>query len=370
MKKIVIILILFCSVTLSAQNDYCFYFTETIKIENEIDIPSITDNGDGTVTLTHPNQDITDLFASYIIYGLTQSYPNSTDEEYLKYYTLTHSSKGLIEMIKTTISENIYLINSDYTSEFPFYSGFIDFIDGKEYIYSAIGQSSSEGGNCDNIFTCELDSITNDTNLSVLFTYDAASETLYLETESPSSCGNEFRIGFKPGINQSNGGSSQGQMQEWSIDNVVVSQGDTNDTCFWLESFLYNMLGVGCERDTYYGNISMYYSPEVEKIRFFRENVLFFTGILEFRDPNLSINESPLDIISVYETKDNPFLQVVNKENLNVTIQLFDVNGRVVVENQELIDNVINISILPQALYLIELTDATGNKEIVKFLKR
>lgn len=73
------------------QNDY-------IKIESTADIPAVTNNPDGTVTLALQDQNIIDIFAQHIIYDFHQAYPNANpDGELIKYYNIVHGNNALIK---------------------------------------------------------------------------------------------------------------------------------------------------------------------------------------------------------------------------------------------------------------------------------
>ncbi len=39
-----------------------------LRIEDPVNIPVITDNGDGTITLTHTESYVTELFSNYVNY--------------------------------------------------------------------------------------------------------------------------------------------------------------------------------------------------------------------------------------------------------------------------------------------------------------
>ncbi len=71
MKKVyyLLVFLLFHTFNGTAQKPVlCSIQYEYVKIENPANIPSVTNNEDGTVTLTHQDQIITDIFANYTIY--------------------------------------------------------------------------------------------------------------------------------------------------------------------------------------------------------------------------------------------------------------------------------------------------------------
>jgi len=89
------------AVLCALQNDY-------IKIESTADIPAVTNNPDGTVTLTLLDQNITYIFAQHIIYDFYQAYPNANrDGELIKYYTIVHGNRALINKLYNTSGQQI-----------------------------------------------------------------------------------------------------------------------------------------------------------------------------------------------------------------------------------------------------------------------
>lgn len=83
----------------------CATQIDYLKIE---DSATITTNTDGTVTITHQNLNITDIFAIYTIYDLYQANPNFTGELF-KYYNIVHGNRALINKLKNTVSPGVFV---------------------------------------------------------------------------------------------------------------------------------------------------------------------------------------------------------------------------------------------------------------------
>ena len=92
----------------------CPSYNSYIKIENTMDIPTISSNEDNTRSLAFAEDYITDLFSNYIVYHFYQTSPNSSSEDILKYYTITHNSKAIIEAIFTQIPSTTISIATGY----------------------------------------------------------------------------------------------------------------------------------------------------------------------------------------------------------------------------------------------------------------
>lgn len=372
MKICLNVLLTFLTVFASAQNSNCIGIEDIFKIENQSDIPTITDNGDGTITLTHPNQDITDLFAPYTIYNLEQSVPSSSNPDLLKYYDILHNSKDLMVDMQSAVFEDVYTVGTDYTTAFPFLDNFLDFIDGKQYEYSGYAQISSEGGNsCTNINTCPLNTFSDDFSFNVLFTFDEEDETLFIETEEATSCGNEFKIALKPGINTGSGGNTENQILTWNLVSVVLSDADSSEECYGPEMGFLDAFGITCTDKEYYGNIYFNFVPGIEKIRFFRENILFFTAALEFKDPELTINDNTLSTIFIYQSPGNEYLSISAPNQQHISATIYDISGKKVLDAAPFENEQLDISALQKsAVYFITLTTSNDMSKTVKFIKR
>ena len=90
-------------VTKGQQALLCDSYYSYIKIENTTDIPSVTTNPDHSLRLVFAEPYITDLFSNYTVHDFYQTSPNSPSEDILKYYTLSHNSKALVEDIFTLL---------------------------------------------------------------------------------------------------------------------------------------------------------------------------------------------------------------------------------------------------------------------------
>ena len=83
------------------QTILCPEIITQIKIDDTNNIPTVNENGDGTITLIHTEPYITDIFASYVIYDFYQYSPNSNPNgELFKYYSIAFQSKDLINNMK------------------------------------------------------------------------------------------------------------------------------------------------------------------------------------------------------------------------------------------------------------------------------
>ncbi len=173
----------------------CPAIISELKIENSSDIPETSPNPDGTFNLTFAQDYITALFSNYIIYDFYQTYPNSSSEEALKYFTLSYNSKSLAEDILTQIPFDVCKILSSYSFDTlpirtPINSEFIEAVEGNSYDVTQF-KSTSDADPCQNN-PCTLFDVPADFNFRVIFNYDVETELLIMESDGTTSCGNEF----------------------------------------------------------------------------------------------------------------------------------------------------------------------------------
>ena len=93
--------------------------------------------------------------------------------------------------------------------------------------------------------------------------------------------------------------------------------------------------------------------------------------IQEIKTSTLSVQEvTPLSNLTVYPNPFQDFLTIQTKEDNLTSVQLIDLNGRVI--KQETISGEsyqLNLDTLPQAVYILEITSEKG-KQSVKVVKK
>lgn len=177
----------------TAQNDY-------VKIENSQNIPSKSNNSDGTITLMHQDHNITAILADYVIYDFYQVFPNSTGELF-KYYTIVHGNRALINTLYNTVSQDVFIFDSEY-EYMPISSNLIALLDEKVYRLTKYCSNVPEVGK-----TCETNeqNSTDEFDLKIAFNYDPNTDIILAETADLTSCGNSFSIGLKGGFDDGSG---------------------------------------------------------------------------------------------------------------------------------------------------------------------
>ncbi|WP_299124972.1 hypothetical protein [uncultured Winogradskyella sp.] len=286
-----IVFILFALVGSAQQAVLCPLQKDYIKIENSDNIPTVTNNSDGTITLTHQDQTITDIFANYIIYDFYQAFPNSTGVLF-EYYDIVHKNKDLINELYNTVSSDVFFIEYEYDFT-PVSSNMIALLDGKTYKLSKFCSDIPEvGESCIN----NEQSVPDGFELKIEFNYDQNEDMIFAETVNISPCGNVFSIGLKGGVDECCYPVDIA-LQLWETDLGISTETDYDSgPCHSIEQWLYSMLDIGCQVYNI-GNIKIYPGDESGEIIIERETGVFSTDFMKFQEDNLSVDEFSSDSI-------------------------------------------------------------------------
>jgi len=96
----------------------------------------------------------------------------------------------------------------------------------------------------------------------------------------------------------------------------------------------------------------------------FCEDIPFSENLLAVTDNNMQ------PFVNVYPNLQEEMIKIISTNNINLTAKIFDVTGKTLLSQRVDSDGQINISILPQGIYLIHITDHTENYVITKkFIK-
>lgn len=347
------------AVLCSIQNVY-------IKIENPSNIPTVIDNGDGTVTLTHTDQNITDIFADYIIYDFYQSYPSSNPTgELFKYYTLSHGNKSLIQELNSYANPDVFIIDEiEQYNPTPISPDLIDLLDGKTYnLIKHCSESEESGSICPE----DEENVPVGFELKIAFTYNAEKDIVYAETEDLSSCGNYFSVGFKGGYDDGFN-PTENTLQLWESENGISTITDYEEPCHYIEDTLYSALDIGC-MEANYGNIIINFGTEDGQFVLERYNMIFATNFFTFEEDVLSIEENSSNRMQAFQTKGNPYLQISNLSNEPTTIEIYTLSGQKITNPVKFKNNSVNISHFANGIYFIKLSTLNNQQKVLKFLK-
>ena len=343
----------------------CSEQSSSIKIENVDDIPTVNDNGDGTLTLTQQDDNITEIFAQHIIYDFYQAYPNSNPNgELFKYYTLVFDSKDLMTELSAYADPDAFIV--DQYPNTTISSGLVDLLNNKTYRLIKYCTYSSEGG-----FPCpEGEQIVPDSfELKIAFQFDASNNTMHAVTVGLSSCGNSFSIGMKGGYDDGFG-TTDNTLQLWESEPGTSTLTDSNQSCHQIESQLYSLLDIGCNGDVNFGNIKVITdNGEAGQFVLERNNSLFAIDFITFEDVALSIEENRFNFLPPFQVKGNPYLQLSNRDNQPISIEIYNVSGQLVLTKRQFEANSIDLTNYTSGLYFIKLSDLNNQQKIFKFLK-
>ncbi|TXD85500.1 T9SS type A sorting domain-containing protein [Subsaximicrobium wynnwilliamsii] len=358
------ILLLFSCTAIAQENLLCPLLVDVVKIQQPAYIPIITNNTDGTVALSFPDQAITTIFAAYSIYDFYQSYPNSNpDGELFKYYSIAHDNKNLITELDTNVASDIFTFDLSYSTT-PISANLIDLLDGKTYELMQYCNNSTESGeNCEN----STYNVPEGFELQIDFGYDSENDMITAATSSLSPCGNAFAIGMKGGFDDSSA-ALDNTLQLWTTTEGTSSASESSDPCFQIELMLYSMLDIGCIAYNY-GNLSVNQNDENGQVILERENGTFSTDYMIFEEANLSVATETFSKMTPFQAEGNPYLQIRNAENQALNIEIFDLSGKRVLAETGFENDKINLSTYTNGLYFIKLSNLNNAQKVFKFLK-
>ncbi|WP_299366333.1 T9SS type A sorting domain-containing protein [Winogradskyella sp.] len=371
MKKIYIlhfILLISMRFGFSQMTIHCSNLRVELKIENITDIPTVTANNNGTISLNFSQQYITDIFENYDIYDFIQTSPTGS-EELQKYYHVYINSKGIIEDVMAQVpSITMTIFDEDFATislpiTMPIDSELISLVDGKTFDVTKYIETSD----ADPCFGCPLNNVPEDFNFRVNFNYDAANDVLYVESNEETSCGHSFHIGLKGG-NPNGYVDIDNMLQLWESYPAITTEIDSTEPCFYLESLIFNIFDIACSPlNAAYDNTFFILDFDTETLQLSREHVFFGSYIIELSQVNLSIDENAFPNMRPYRINGNPYLQISNLENEDsVAVEIFNISGQSIYSTNRFESNTINLLGYSKGLYFIKLSTSYGQQKVFK----
>lgn len=344
------------------QEHICPQIISSLKIENTNDIPTVIDNEDGTISLIHNEQYITDIFSNYVIYDFYQYSPSSNpDGELFKVYSIVYKSSELIKEMKEDIPPSIFNSYTDYDTQL-FNSELISFLDNKEFYISQSWINWSDSGSLN-----EKENVPTNFDLKIKFNYNSNDDLLLMQSIGETPCNNSFSIAIKETTN--------GSFILWEIYNTNTSS-NTAPNCE-IEKALYAILKIACDYIEYgYENLNLREQFSIKKenstLQLFANTITFGYLEITFEEEKLSTQSyNSIDNLSFYETKNSPYLQVKNLKNKELYIEITSLNGKTLFSKNQLKDNEININMLASGIYFIKILNPSSNQtKVFKFLKQ
>lgn len=351
---IILFLIYYCGYTQTP--NLCPEIVTHIKIKDTDNIPDLSDNGDGTITLTHTEKYITDIFASYVIYDFYRYFPNADPtSELSKYYTITFQSKNLINEMKQNIPSKIFDSYSSYNSS-PIDTGLVDFLDGKKFKLTSENHTSGKSSE-----SKRKDNIPSDFDLRVEFNYDNKNDLLLMESIALTPCDNSFLISLK-------GGENSTSLQLWKINSSIISETATIQSCSDTENSLYSMLDISCLGYNY-GDITASFNEVKNTLTLHRYNVIFGDDIFTFEEDVLSVDTPFIEDIKLIRSQKNHFIKFSNIKERGLYVEIFSVLGEKITGKIPYQNNTISLNSFQSGLYFIKLTNSNNNHKIFKYLR-
>ena len=340
-----------------------------LKIENSLNAPEVSDNGDGTITLTHNQQYITDIFAKYDIYDFYLKYP----ENYPEYYVIICNDKDLINELKENVpTATITTIEPMYAST-SISQDIITALDGVSF--DVLKHTTVSDETCtfycgENPFchVCILNNVSIDFNFSITFNYNAEKEVLYVKSDGISPCGNEFSIGLKGGepdyyLTQ----NGYPTLQLWETVYLNPSLSDNSQPCHTIESRLYYILGIS-SGGVNFNNMWVNIDQETNHLRLRKDNAVFGEEIVEFSEVRLSVEDKRFKNINLISSNSNPYINFSGIENSNFNIEVFNILGKKIIQETPFENNSTKLKSFPSGLYFIKLSSSENRFKTYKYV--
>ena len=352
-KTILITTFLFLNFNILFSQDYihCYELRTLVQIPDGNNIPIITTNTNGTITLTFPQQAITDIFANYEIYDFYPAVVNS-------FFYLKHNSKSLIEDVQNNVSPMI--IEFDVLSADTIHQDLIDALDGETFrVIKTVGVT--DPSSCTDFFgndLCPYQDVPSNSNLEFSFTYDSVNDSFLVESTQNTTCGNFFSITMKGGNPNDNINNTPYTLQTWETSVGVSAFNPPTNLCHYSENRLFGIMGIYCVYDYFYGNVNITIDPVTSNLKFTRDMVLLgYEGIeLENIQTN-SLEEREFQKLIPYLENGTFLLNIKNFQNQDLEIEVFDVNGKQIIQNTKYQANQIDFSTFSNGIYFIRLID-------------
>ena len=370
-----ILFIAFTFFGISQEAVLCSLQKDSFKIENSVNIPIVTSNGDDTVSLAFPDQNVTDVFGDYTIYDFFQTFPNSS-ETLQKYYTITFDTKSLIENVISSVPINIIkwagseaaVYNSPIRTTIK--PEIILALDGKTFEVTKYISTSDECDPFNNNPSCYLIDVPSDFNFLVNFNYDTETELLRIESEELTSCGNAFSIDLAGG-NTYEYNEIDNILQLWESISETSAITESSEPCHSAEAIIFSILDIACPPyDNNSGNFYVTVDSETGSIQFIRELAILGYNIIELSEVNLSIEEESFQHINPFQIEGNPYLQISNLNNQSINMEIYNVSGQQIIQSAAFEENSVDISNYTTGLYFIKLSNLNNQQKIFKFLKK
>ena len=361
-----IFLIPFLSVS---QNILCPEIEQYIEIDDVSNVPTITTNsGSNTINLIWQDQYITDIFANYDIYGFNQLFPSSSNPELLKVYTIAFNSYSLITDINTMVPNTVISIEDTIPNYTAIDTGLVSFLDGKQFIIKKYNNYSDADGCYPN---CPLFDVPTNVDVRMSFNYDAVNDSFLVESIGNTPCGNTFSFTLRGG-DPTNWAFIDSSLRLWTSSFGTITMADYNLPCATVEENFYNLFHMSCFNSAIgeFANINTTIDTVNNTILLSRDNGVFGAVNILLEESTLSVKEFNLETVTIFETKDNPYLQVANLKDNSLSIEIFSISGKLVLEKTILKSNTIKINHYPSSLYIIKASDKNNRSKIFKFIKR
>lgn len=196
--------------------------------------------------------------------------------------------------------------------------------------------------------------------------YNVEKDMIILQSQGLTPCGNNLELGFKAGTTSWNP-----SLFLWSINSSVVNN-DVQVPFNYLdaEKFLMNMLGVGCENTTHYGDLLVVGPMEIDDsfIDFARDTDIAINDRVSFQYSTLNVDKGTTITAGIIKLN-NVQVKITGLDSSDYILKVYDLSGKEMIVAREGDSNIIDISKLSNGLYFFQISYMNNNLALLKFLK-
>ena len=365
MKKLLLLSLLFCLsyVSIKAQTEVlCPQILEIVRIEDEINIPIVTDNGDGTVSLEFADNAVNQIFENFSVYNFERTFPSATTPSLAQLYTISIDTKDLLIAISDNISPAIIEVENDYSDLPEIDQMFIDGLDENEFKLSKYREINEKSG-CK---PCPLYDVPDGFELNLKFSYDAINDVFLVTMPFDTPCGNNITFTLKS-LQEDNGYNYNFQLWEYDS-SFTAPQANYDDDCFAIEDRLYTILSMSCSGPSDVGFRLEYYPSENQFIMIVQTPIFAEYRYL-FSDITLGVSDIQKSNIFLFQNRSLDQL-VVNDPNNEVSeIRIFNLKGKLLKQQHIGANKIIEASsLIKNKIYLTEFSLVDGRAFIKKVI--
>lgn len=193
MKTLIITTLFFLFHLSEYSQDLSLLQSFTVKIENEENIPTVSENDDNTLNVIFKQQHINEIFSKYKLFSFKKNFPTTNSETLRKLYTFSCNSRAIVNELVNNVSSEVLFF------DFPFEVNSID--DEMKQDFKSAQKFSLKSYTYTSEESCHDKCIFKPVKMEEVFTveifYDATTDAIIMKSIGETPLGIEFTFHFK-----------------------------------------------------------------------------------------------------------------------------------------------------------------------------